>query len=228
MSEFQSPGSVDRLIGTFETDPPKWLRAVRRHPFCVVLFDEIEKAAPEVFDLFLALFDEGRLSDRYGRITWFRSSVIVMTTNLGVRTSASAGFRPDSSTDYKKAIRGFFRPELINRIDHIVAFEPLTTVTALALVAKELSALAEREGLKRRRLKVQADLSLVAHLAEVGFDDRLGARPLQRIIENLVTAPLAHHLLEHAALDETLLQLFWRDGRLDIVDGNTSWETSQS
>ena len=114
MSEYGGWGATQRLLQGPHGQPAAWIQRVRRQPFCVVLFDEIEKAAPDVFDVLLGLMDEGRLTDRYGRVTWFRSAIIIMTSNLGASASASAGFSTDAGPSYESEVAKFFRPEFFN------------------------------------------------------------------------------------------------------------------
>jgi len=171
----------------------------RQQPFCVLLLDEIEKAAPEVFDVLLGVCDEGRLTDRYGRMTTFRSCVIIMTSNLGSERREAFGFG-GGAPPYADAAREFFRPEFFNRLDAIVTFEPLGPETIRAITLKELAEIERREGLQRAGLRLRWSERLVAWLSREGFDARYGARPLQRVLERRVVAPLARYLLEHPAL----------------------------
>jgi len=213
MSEFQHAFQVARLIGT-GARPGKLVEHVRQQPFSVVLLDEIEKADPSVFDLLLTVLDEGRLRDSRGRMTDFRSTVIVMTTNLGVRHGASPGFGQDAghagggSTIHD--IRQFFRPEFFNRIDRVVPFAPLTREAIEAIALQELDAIARREGLVRRGVRLAFSPALVAFVADKGFSPAYGARPLQRAVEQLVVAAVARAMFGEVP-DGTLL-------KVDIAD----------
>src|SRR5262249_5810538 len=171
---------VTRLLGPPQGEPGPLIRRLRQQPFCVLLLDEIEKAAPEVFEVLLGVCDEGRLTDRYGRTTTFRSSVIVMTSNLGAERRETFGFgsRP---APYADAARDFFRPEFYNRLDAILTFDPLGPDTIRAITLKELGDIGRREGLERARLRLRWSDRLVSWLAREGFDARYGARPLQRV-----------------------------------------------
>ena len=167
MSEFQHAFQIARLIGTGPR-PGKLIEHVRQRPFSVVLLDEIEKADPSVFDLLLTILDEGRLRDSHGRVTDFRSSLIVMTTNLGVRHGAFLGFTEASGGDsVVHDIRQFFRPEFFNRIDRVVQFAPLSRAAIEAIAVQELQAIAQREGLLRRGLRLRFAPEVVAFVAAV-------------------------------------------------------------
>jgi ATP-dependent Clp protease ATP-binding subunit ClpC len=194
MSEYTGPGCAARLLLQSNGEPSELIRKLRQQPFCVVLLDEIEKADAEVFDVLLSVFDEGRLTDRFGRVTSFRSAVVVMTSNLGAGRQESFGFGAPSGVRYDAEARAFFRPEFFNRIDAVVTFRPLDAPTVQALARKELAELAGREGVAKRRLRLSWTDRLVEFLAAEGFDPRYGARPLQRKLDALVTPPLGKFL----------------------------------
>jgi ATP-dependent Clp protease ATP-binding subunit ClpC len=200
MSEYAGPGAALRLLAQPDGRPSDFIRKVREQPFVVLLLDEIEKADAEVFDVLLGVFDEGRLTDRYGRLTTFRSAVIVMTSNLGAGKQESFGFGERRAVQYQGEALAFFRPEFFNRIDAVVTFQPLGPETIRAITRKELADIAAREGLARLGVRVAWSDALVEHLAKEGFDARYGARPLQRTLETLVVTPLARYLLDHAEL----------------------------
>lgn len=206
MSEFQHAFQITRLIGT-GMQPGKLVEHVRQHPFSVVLLDEIEKADASVFDLLLGVLDEGRLRDSRGRVTDFRGTLIVMTTNLGVRHGASAGFaNMDDSEDATHEIRQFFRPEFFNRIDRLVHFAPLGREAIAAIARQELQAIEQREGLMRRGLTLRFTPSVVDFVAAAGFNPRYGARPLQRAVEHHVVAAIARALFGDVP-DAAILEL---------------------
>ena len=173
MSEYAGFDAVARLLGPPQGEPSPLIRRLRQQPFCVLLLDEIEKASQEVFDVLLGVCDEGRLTDRYGRTTTFRSSVIVMTSNLGAERRDTLGFgnRPAPCAD---AVRQFFRPEFYNRLDAVVTFDPLGPETIRAITLKELGEIERREGLERAGLKLRWSERLVVWLAREGFDARYG------------------------------------------------------
>jgi ATP-dependent Clp protease ATP-binding subunit ClpC len=195
MSEYAGPDAVDRLLGAPRGDPSSLVRRLRQQPFCVLLFDEIEKAAPEVFDVLLGVCDEGRLTDSFGRTTTFRSAIIIMTSNLGAGEGERFGFGDKGPAPYAAAVRKFFRPEFFNRLDAVVTFQALAADTIRAITRKELTEIGSREGLQRANLRLCWSDTLLDLLAREGFDARFGARPLQRTLERRVLTPLAKFLL---------------------------------
>jgi ATP-dependent Clp protease ATP-binding subunit ClpC len=207
MSEYAGFDCGERLLGPPAGQPSDLIQRVRQQPFVVILLDEIEKAGPEVFDVLLSVFDEGRLTDRYGRTTIFRSAVLIMTSNLGAQKQESFGFGQRAGVPYDAEARAFFRPEFYNRIDAVVTFQPLEAETIHAITRKELTEIASREGLTRAGIRLTWTEPLVAHLAREGFDRRYGARRLQRTLENLVVTPLAQYLLDHPLIRETEVQM---------------------
>ncbi|MDJ1499749.1 AAA family ATPase [Xanthocytophaga agilis] len=196
MSEFQHPGQIYRLIGA----EGKLVQFVREKPFCVVLLDEIEKAHPLIFDALLTVLDEGILIDSTGRVTDFRNSIIIMTSNLGASQRGSVGFRNYQTNDFEAGIKAFFRPEFFNRIDLILPFYALDQNTIREITLYELSHIGTRDGIKNRGLKLSYTDELVYYIAEKGFDKKYGARPLQREIERLIVAPLARLILQRPEL----------------------------
>ena len=202
MSEYASPDAAERFLHDPDNRPSQWLRRIRRQPFAVALFDEIEKAAPAVFDVLLSALDEGRITDQYGRVTILRSAVLIMTSNLGARSMGTLGFGRGLGMVYEDEAEGFFRPEFLNRIDAVVTFEPLSQETASAIVAKELAEIAAREGLVKAGLRLSWTERLVQYMVEVGIDHRYGARPLQRTLEAKVVGPLARFLLERPGIHD--------------------------
>lgn len=217
MSEYSGPDAAWRLLGDPFGHPGALVTRVRRDPFSVVLLDEIEKASEDVFDIILTLLDEGRMTDAFGRVTRFHSSVVVMTSNLGGELGDSLGFARDSVPDYEAEVRGHFRPEFFNRLDRVVRFLPLGADTMAAIVRKELAGLGRREGPTRRGLRLEFSEELVGHLATRGFDRRYGARPLQRIIEDAVAAPLGRWLTAHARIGDRTLRIgLGADGKASV------------
>lgn len=205
MSEFSGFGAATRLLQSPNGNVAPWIERVRREPFCVLLFDEIEKAAPEVFDVLLGLLDEGRLTDRFGRVTNFRSSIIILTSNLGSNITGSAGFLSDQEPAYESEVEKFFRPEFFNRLDSVVTFNPLTPSDVELITRKELDELAAREGLTG--IRTEWSELLVKSLAREGYDHRLGARPLQRVVERLLVASLARWKLAHPDLRNVAIRI---------------------
>ncbi len=214
MSEFADPYAIARLTGRPGNPDGELTSALRAQPFCVVLFDEIEKAHPRVFDALLQLLGEGRLSDAAGRLSDARQAVIVMTSNLGVREAAShSGFLraslDEARAHYVTAARRFFRPEFFNRIDRLVPFRPLDPEALRRVVEQQLGELLGRRGIARANLLVEVEPATLDALVERAYDPRFGARPLKREMERQLTTPLAHHLVRRRRDDLTLVLLQW-------------------
>jgi ATP-dependent Clp protease ATP-binding subunit ClpC len=210
MSEFQERHTVSRMIGA----PPGYVgydegggltEAVRRRPYRVILFDEIEKAHPDVFNTLLQILDDGRLTDGHGRTVDFRNTVIIMTSNLGTGelNKASFGFqtsRSQTASDRERlesavnrALRDAFRPEFLNRIDEVVIFEPLTPTELREIVDLMTGELRER--MQERGIQLELSEAARAALAEEGYDPAFGARPLRRVIQRQVENPLSKRVL---------------------------------
>lgn len=212
MSEYGGFDAVYRLLGPPRGEPGELVKRVRQQPFSVLLLDEIEKAAADVFDTLMGVFDEGRLTDQYGRVTNFRSTIVIMTSNLGAGQSRAVGFGADSGARYQDAAMKFFRPEFFNRMDAVVTFRSLLPASVRAITRRELDSVAAREGLVRGGVSVRWSEALVDRLAEVGFDPRYGARPLQRAIEREVVASLARWLLANPVTNGKAISADWRGG----------------
>lgn len=220
MSEFQSAWQISRLIGEGR-EPGQLVREIRERPFSVLLLDEIEKANPVIFDTLLTTLDEGMLTDAFGRVTNFRNSIIIMTTNLGTGARASLGFNAEKSKQdaVLAAVNQYFRPEFVNRIDDVVVFGSLTREHIRAIAERELEALATREGFASKGIHLSFSKRLVEHLSQAGFDPVYGARPLQRALERIVAAPLAAWLLRRRDLKNTTLEVDF-DGNVVVTQSN--------
>ena len=222
MSEFQHPFSVARLIGDRLRPDGELTRRIQQQPFSLILLDEIEKAHPSIFDALLQVLGEGRLTNAAGRTVNFTSSVIIMTSNLGVRDAAKTiGFSEPSSsslaTHYRSAAERFFRPEFFNRIDRVVAFRPLDRPVIVPLVARLLSEMLGRQGLKRSSVLVDVDPDLVGVLVDQGFDRRYGARSVKRILEQRLAVPLSEHLVESHNADLRMVEVYPHRDDLQMV-----------
>ena len=204
MTEFQTWDSIDRLLGDNLTQPraAALTSSVRERPFSVVLLDEFEKAERAVRDLFLQVFDDGRLTDQSGRTVDFRHCVIILTSNVGsaIPGQAPPGFlsateapRPEG---IERAVAREFRPELLNRLDRVVVFRPLERSVMRRLLEHELAAALRRRGFRVRPWAVEWDNGAVDFLLEKGFTADLGARPLKRAVERYLLAPLATAIVE--------------------------------
>jgi ATP-dependent Clp protease ATP-binding subunit ClpB len=202
MSEYMEKHAVARLIGA----PPGYVgyeeggqltEAVRRRPYSVILFDEIEKAHPEVFNLFLQILDDGRLTDSQGRIVDFRNAVIIMTSNVGstyILERSGSGDLDAVEQHVLGELRRAFRPEFLNRIDDIIVFRPLEQEQLQRIVELQLDRL--RAMLAERGITLRLTPEAERVIARDGYDPAFGARPLKRSIQRLVQNPLAVHLLE--------------------------------
>jgi ATP-dependent Clp protease ATP-binding subunit ClpC len=207
MSEYQEAHSVSRLIGAppgyvgYE-EPGQLTEAVRRNPYSVVLFDEVEKAHPDVFNTLLQVLEEGRVTDAKGRVVDFKNTIIILTSNLGSdRIAKSApGFARvgDRSVrleaDTREAAKKFFRPELLNRLDEIVVFQPLDRELMFDITKKFTDLLAMRL-LAQATVTLEVTDAATGFLVETGFDEVYGARPLRRVVQRLIEDPLSEGLL---------------------------------
>jgi ATP-dependent Clp protease ATP-binding subunit ClpC len=209
MSELVTGAAIARLI-TPSPSGTSLADRIRRQPLSVVLFDEVEKADAAAFDLLLGVVGEGRLTDALGRLVDFRMAVIVMTTNLGAADPRPAGFAssPAETADHHGAIRAFFRPELLGRIDSVLSFRPLGPAALEKIVDLELDKLRRRPGFLARNLRLEMTPGARSRLAQLGYDPKLGARPLRRTIEDLVVAPIAERMARDPA---------WRDQTIRIT-----------
>jgi ATP-dependent Clp protease ATP-binding subunit ClpC len=208
MSEFQERHTVSRLVGA----PPGYVgydeagqltEAVRRRPYSVVLFDEIEKAHPDVFNTMLQLLDDGRLTDAQGRTVNFQNTVIIMTSNVGSQHLVSTkqfGFTSSEGIDFQEterramdALERAFRPEFINRVDEIIVFEPLTREDVLEIVGIMLGRM--NKHLESQRVSVGVTQAAKEFIAEQGYDPKFGARPLARAIRRYVENPLSSRII---------------------------------
>jgi ATP-dependent Clp protease ATP-binding subunit ClpB len=205
MSEYMEKHSVARMIGA----PPGYVgydeggqltEAVRRRPYSVLLFDEIEKAHPDVFNVLLQILDDGRLTDSQGRVVDFRNTVIIMTSNIGSQFIVDAGAQPSEvaweriEQRVRDELRNFFRPEFLNRVDEVIVFHQLSREDLVAVVDLQLGHL--RQLLAERHLGIEVTPEARQLLAEQGYDPVYGARPLKRVIQRLLQNPIALEVLE--------------------------------
>ncbi|HEX4212526.1 MAG TPA: ATP-dependent chaperone ClpB [Candidatus Dormibacteraeota bacterium] len=220
MSEYQERHTVARMLGA----PPGYVgydeggqltEAVRRRPFSVVLFDEIEKAHPDVFNVLLQLLDDGRLTDGQGRTVDFRNTVLIMTSNLGSQLIQEMAERKpwDDVVDaIGEVLRNHFRPEFLNRIDETIVFRPLSRAQLAAIVEIQLRALVGR--LAERKIGLVVTDEARQLLAERGWDPVYGARPLKRTVQRLVQDPLAMRILEGDFTEGSTIVVDAKDGEL--------------
>ena len=222
MSEYMEKHAVSRLIGA----PPGYVgyeeggaltEAVRRRPYQVVLFDEVEKAHPDVFNVLLQVLDDGRLTDGQGRTVDFRNVVIVMTSNLGGELLAA--LTPGQSVDAARSqvmdiVRASFRPEFLNRLDEILLFDRLSREHMAAIVGIQLGRL--RKLLADRHIAIDLDERAIAWLGNAGYDPAFGARPLKRVIQKNLQDPLAAQILEGRIADGATVKVTVDNGALSI------------
>ncbi|EHM10096.1 ATP-dependent chaperone ClpB [Thermanaerovibrio velox DSM 12556] len=202
MSEYMEKHSVSRLIGA----PPGYVgyeeggqltEQVRRKPYSVILFDEVEKAHPDVFNTLLQILDDGRVTDSHGKTVDFKNCVIILTSNVGSQHLSRVTSGSDFEEAAKKAldeVRALFRPEFINRLDEIIVFKPLTKDEVRTIVSMLISKVAER--LKDRNISVEASEKAMDLIAQEGYDPIYGARPLKRAIQRMIETPLAKAILK--------------------------------
>jgi ATP-dependent Clp protease ATP-binding subunit ClpA len=201
MSEFSTPYAVQRLTGQSYFSEGLLTSAIRKAPFGVLLFDEIEKAHPLFFDLLLQMLSEGRLTDSQGRLVNFCSTIIIMTSNVGASSLQlnPIGWQQEQSEKniedhFLTAVQKHFRPELFNRIDQVVPFLPLDNLTIRYVLDREIEQLRQREGIRFRKMNFVLTEAFLEHLATKGYDRQYGARQLQRTIRKELILPLAYVL----------------------------------
>jgi ATP-dependent Clp protease ATP-binding subunit ClpA len=209
MSEYSDPYSVMRLTGAGYHSEGLLTAAVRREPFAVLLFDEIEKADSSFYDLLLQVLGEGRLSDSQGKLANFCSTMIVMTSNIGAASLQSNRIGWDKGIDtadvnahFVTSVEKHFRPELFNRIDRVIPFSPLGRETMRFVVEREMGLFKKREGVKFRKMTMVIDDEVLDYLADKGYDEKYGARFLQRAVREKLVAPLSKKLNYHDYNDQ--------------------------
>jgi len=222
MSEYSEKHSVARLVGA----PPGYVgydeggqltEAVRRRPYSVVLFDEVEKAHPDVFDILLAVLDDGRLTDGQGRTVDFRNTILVLTSNLGSHALVSDVPDELKRDEVMAVVRGHFKPEFLNRLDDIVIFDALTTEDLAQIVDIQVRALANR--LSGRRLTLDVSEAAREWLAINGYDPLYGARPLRRLVQTSIGDALARELLAGTVRDGDTVRVDALDDRSGLSVG---------
>jgi ATP-dependent Clp protease ATP-binding subunit ClpC len=229
MSEFMERHNVSRLIGApagyvgYE-EGGKLTEAVRRKPYAVVLFDEMEKAHPDVFNILLQVLDEGRLKDSKGRYVNFRNCIIVLTSNIGsqfITKMESFGFSSKPESDYSDmkdkvmdSLKDFFRPEFLNRLDEIIVFDVLSREMIQKIVEIQLQQLVERLRTKNVILRYTSEAS--AKIAELGYDPHYGARPIKRVIQKEVLNPVALAIVSNMDKKEKVVVLDVKNGQLTL------------
>jgi ATP-dependent Clp protease ATP-binding subunit ClpB len=215
MSEYMEKFSVSRLIGA----PPGYVgydeggqltEAVRRRPYSVILFDEIEKAHPDVFNVLLQLLDDGRLTDSQGRLVDFKNAIVIMTSNLGSDFILDAKDMSAVRAKIDEVLKSAFKPEFLNRIDETVLFERLGPEHMSGIARIQLDHLKAR--LAERKISLELSPAAEALLAKEGYDPRFGARPLKRIIQGSLQNPLAKLMLRGDIVDGDAISIGVKDG----------------
>lgn len=240
MSEYMEKHTVSKLIGS----PPGYVgfeeggqltEKVRRKPYSVVLFDEIEKAHPDVFNMLLQILEDGRLTDSQGRTVDFKNTVIIMTSNVGARLitekQSSLGFNSENENaeesekkDIKELVTGelrkVFRPEFLNRVDDIIVFNKLNKDEIKQIAVKMLKTLENR--LDKMNIKISFADNAVSEIADKGFDENYGARPLRRAIQNEIEDPLSEQMLEGKVKDGAVVTCDFADGQFTFTTANAN------
>ena len=240
MSEYMEKHTVSKLIGS----PPGYVgfeeggqltEKVRRKPYSVVLFDEIEKAHPDVFNMLLQILEDGRLTDSQGRTVDFKNTIIIMTSNVGARLitekQSSLGFNSENENveesekkDIKELVTGelrkVFRPEFLNRVDDIIVFNKLNKDEIKQIVVKMLKTLENR--LDKMNIKISFTDNAISEIADKGFDENYGARPLRRAIQNEIEDPLSEQMLEGKVKDGAVVTCDFADGQFTFTTANAN------
>ena len=227
MSEYMEKFSVTRLIGA----PPGYVgydeggqltEAVRRRPYSVILFDEVEKAHPDVFNVLLQVLDDGRLTDGQGRVVDFKNTIIIMTSNLGSDLILDAANNPELQAKLKDQLHDLlhrtFRPEFLNRIDETVMFQQLDKSCIESIIKLQLERVQKR--LEDRKISLEFDQSALEFLGQVGYDPAMGARPVKRAIQTYVENSLAKELLSGNISEGSRVVVSSKDGQLSFVVQN--------
>jgi ATP-dependent Clp protease ATP-binding subunit ClpB len=224
MSEYMEKHAVSRLVGA----PPGYIgfdeggqltEAVRRHPYAVVLLDEVEKAHPDVFNILLQVLDDGRITDSQGRTVDFRNTVIVMTSNIGsdhiLDVSGDDSRYEEMRERVLTALRGHFRPEFLNRIDDLILFHALKRSQLAAIVKIQLQRV--RQLLEAQKLNIEITEAALNHIVAAGYDPVYGARPLKRAIQREIENPIATKILEEAFKPGELIVVDWQNEQLTFT-----------
>ncbi len=227
MSEYMEKFSVTRLIGA----PPGYVgydeggqltEAVRRRPYSVILFDEVEKAHPDVFNVLLQVLDDGRLTDGQGRVVDFKNTIIIMTSNLGSDLILDSANNPELQAKLKDQLHDLlhrtFRPEFLNRIDETVMFQQLDKSCIESIIKLQLERVQKR--LEDRKISLEFDQSALEFLGQVGYDPAMGARPVKRAIQTYVENSLAKELLSGNISEGSRVMVSSKDGQLSFVVQN--------
>ncbi|GAB4218737.1 MAG: ATP-dependent chaperone ClpB [Candidatus Microgenomates bacterium] len=219
MSEYQEAHTVARLIGA----PPGYIgfeeggqltEAIRRRPYSVILFDEVEKAHPQVFNIFLQIFDDGRLTDGKGRIINFKNIIIILTSNLGSEVFQENISQSEKEKKINEIVKKIFKPELINRLDGIIIYNPLDQKMMKEIIDIQLNDVIKR--LEKQNLKIEFSDNVKKHLLKIGFDPIYGARPLKRLINELIVDEIALEIIEGKIKPNDIVKVNEENGKIII------------
>jgi ATP-dependent Clp protease ATP-binding subunit ClpA len=224
MSEYSSYDAVSKLLGAgFYTDG-LLTSTVRREPFCVLLFDEIEKAHPDFYDLLLQMLSEGRLTDSRRKLVNFCSTIIIMTSNIGAAAMQRRTIGPENKNQHKeisqrylRAVQDYFKPEIYNRIDQVIPFETLSQDTVRFVVEREVESLKKREGIRYRRMDLTIEEEVLDYLSKKGYDSRYGARYLQRVLRQELIIPLSKKVNVFDLDDQLIVNISVENKRIKII-----------
>jgi ATP-dependent Clp protease ATP-binding subunit ClpC len=231
LSEYKDYHAFQLLVGdpNKPDQPARLIDPVRARPFQLVLLDEIEKAHPNVWDLLLQVLDDGRLTPALGKTVSFRNTIIIATSNVGAkeRSKSSVGFVADSagaSDRMRQALEASFRPELLNRFQHIVAFHPLSEANVRQIAKMELAHVVNRQGIAARKIAVDVTPAVLDLIVRDGYDEHYGARALRRMVQRHVSVPIATILLERSVEDGSILRLVADNDsvRVDVIETSES------
>lgn len=224
MSEYMEKYSVSRLIGAAPgyvgyEEGGQLTEAVRRKPYSVILFDEIEKAHPDVFNILLQVLDDGRLTDNQGRTVNFKNTIIIMTSNIGSPyllegIDQEGNIKEEARENVQKALRSSFRPEFLNRVDDIVMFKPLGKKEIAGIIRLEVKIISDR--LRDRKITIEVDDRAVDYIVENAYSPAYGARPIKRYLQKNVETFLARKLIEGSIMDKDQIVISEEDGNLKI------------
>jgi len=224
MSEYSTPYAVARLTGESYFSDGLLTSAVRREPFCVLLFDELEKAHSSFNDLLLQILGEGRLTDSQGKVVNFCSAIIIMTSNIGAKKAQTGsigwvdnGSEQQEAEHFTNEVRRFFRPEIFNRMDQVVPFGSLTKDVVRFVVEREVAMLKKREGMLHRNIEFRLSDNLYDYLSTKGYNPKYGARALQRTLREELIVPLSYQLNQYSFDEQLVIQVDIQKGEL-IID----------
>jgi ATP-dependent Clp protease ATP-binding subunit ClpA len=220
MSEYSEPHTISRLIGA----PAGYVgsekgglltEAIKKHPYCVLLLDEIEKAHPELMNILLQVMDNATLTDNNGVKSDFQNVILILTSNLGTKEASIMGFAKDDSINEDKAIKTFFAPEFRNRLDEVVKFNSLSEDVIIKIVTKFIKNI--NDSIKDKDIKITISLKAKKELVKLGYDETMGARPLQRVIRDKIKEPLTNEILFGILKDGGEVKIDFKNNEFEFI-----------